>query len=170
MAACDRYNRLTQPRRRDEVHALGIYHRSVIIWVFGREGLLLQKRSDTKDICPAKWDVSVAGHVSPWEGYRRAARRETAEELGLKDVVLKRLLKPHLHRHQHLGGRIKDNEFVTTFSCTSSQPIRLDLSEIAQARFFPEVMIKDWVIGEPEAFTPWFLVEWRFLRKLIGPA
>src|ERR1700712_987182 len=69
---------------REEVHAQGLRHRAVLIFVFNAAGqLFLQKRSMTKDVSPGLWTVSCSGHVDAGEDYDAAARRELGEELGL---------------------------------------------------------------------------------------
>ena len=71
-------------RRRDEIHRLGLRHRSVHILVFNPGGeLFLQRRSLSKDIHPGLWDTSAAGHVDAGEAYERTAWRELGEELGI---------------------------------------------------------------------------------------
>ncbi len=70
---------------RDEVHARGLRHRAVLIFVFNAAGqIFLQKRSMTKDVSPGLWTVSCSGHVDAGEEYDIAAQRELGEELGLK--------------------------------------------------------------------------------------
>ena len=69
--------------RRCEVHQLGIWHRSVSVFLFDSKGnLYLQRRSPTKDVAPGIWDVSVAEHLIPGESFLDAATRGLAEELG----------------------------------------------------------------------------------------
>ena len=46
--------------------------------------LYLQKRSKIKLTYPERWDVSASGHVKAGEAKEDAARRELAEELGVK--------------------------------------------------------------------------------------
>lgn len=70
---------------RREVHARGLWHRAVHVFVFGSDGrLFLQKRSMKKDMAPGLWDVSCSGHVDSGEAYEVAAVRELGEELGLQ--------------------------------------------------------------------------------------
>lgn len=44
--------------------------------------MLIQRRSQKKDLFPSLWDVSVAGSVLHGEDSRSAAQREVREELG----------------------------------------------------------------------------------------
>src|SRR5581483_6948850 len=65
------------------IHAQGLRHRDVHVWVTNGHDLLQQQRRSDKSIMPNAWDISVGGHVSAGESYLDAAVRETREELGL---------------------------------------------------------------------------------------
>jgi isopentenyldiphosphate isomerase len=70
---------------REIVHAEGLAHRTVHVWVVNGAGeILFQKRSKGKDSHPGRWDVSAAGHLRPGEKPIEAARRELVEELGIR--------------------------------------------------------------------------------------
>ena len=77
-------DRVVGVESRGVVHATGLHHRAVHLFVFnGRGELFLQKRSPWKDKHPGKWDSSAAGHLDSGEEYGAAARRELSEELGI---------------------------------------------------------------------------------------
>ena len=67
-----------ETRPRSEVHALGLRHRAVHVWLLSpRTGeLLLQRRADIKDSWPGRWDISSAGHLSAGESSLPTAMRE----------------------------------------------------------------------------------------------
>ena len=48
--------------------------------------IFLQKRVKTKKIQPGKWDTAVGGHVNSGELIEDALKRETEEELNIKDI------------------------------------------------------------------------------------
>jgi isopentenyl-diphosphate delta-isomerase len=63
-------------RRGDAHHNPDLIHRSVQVLVFDRLGrLLLQRRSQTKDLFPGYYCASASGHVTAGDEYARAARR-----------------------------------------------------------------------------------------------
>lgn len=69
---------------RAEIHAQGLLHREIYIWVLmGNGDLLLQHRGPTKDMFPNCWDCSVGGHVEIGQSYLETATRELTEETGL---------------------------------------------------------------------------------------
>jgi len=68
---------------RSQAHREGLWHRTVHIWVFCGDQVLLQQRSFHKDSDPGLWDISCAGHISAGQEPLEAALRELQEELGL---------------------------------------------------------------------------------------
>ena len=61
---------------REEVHRLGLLHRSTHLIVFDSRGrVLLQRRSAEKDTFPGRWDSSVSGHVDSGEMYDQCVLR-----------------------------------------------------------------------------------------------
>ena len=83
--------------------------------LFNSKGeLFLQKRAMTKDLLPGYWDTSVGGHVSPGESPEEALKRETFEELGLKEFTYKFIRK-------YIWESPREKELVYSF--TGSQRI-----------------------------------------------
>ncbi|AZN39429.1 NUDIX hydrolase [Paenibacillus albus] len=72
---------------RSDVHARGLWHRSIHCWLVRRDGerklVLFQQRSEDKDTFPSHFDVTAAGHLSAGETMQDAAR-EIEEELGVR--------------------------------------------------------------------------------------
>ncbi|HVJ67129.1 MAG TPA: NUDIX domain-containing protein [Caulifigura sp.] len=81
---CDDQDRVIGTAPRSKVHAEGLLHRAVHIFVFNSKGeLLLQRRSALKDQSPLKLTSSASGHLGAGESYESAAIREMQEEIGL---------------------------------------------------------------------------------------
>lgn len=113
-----------------------LIHRAVFVLVFNSKGeLFLQKRSQTKDICPGMWSVSVSGHVDRGEDYRTAATRELYEEMGITAEV--QFLDKYLIRGEN------ENEFSAAYRSVSDGPFHLDPVEIETGAFFSLEEIKD---------------------------
>lgn len=75
-------------KRREDVHRDGDWHQVFHCWVIGRERdgetfVVLQKRTEDKDMYPGKIDISAAGHLEAGETVRDGIR-ELEEELGLR--------------------------------------------------------------------------------------
>jgi isopentenyl-diphosphate Delta-isomerase len=79
-------NELTgEVKPKSEVHAAGLWHRAVHVWVVNsKKQILVQKRAKTKKSRPSLWDVTVGGHIGAGEDIPTSAAREMDEELGLK--------------------------------------------------------------------------------------
>ena len=60
-------------------------HRAVqIVLTNSKNEILLQKRSQQKDIEPGKWTCTASGHVTYPNTYEETAQRELQEELGIE--------------------------------------------------------------------------------------
>ena len=71
-------------RSRDEIHALGLRHREVHLWLVTPDNeIIFQHRSAAKDTFPNLLDASAGGHVEVGQTYEQAAVMEAQEELGL---------------------------------------------------------------------------------------
>ncbi len=88
----DADNNPTGNATKQQAWSEGLIHRIVRISIFDEMGrLLVQKRSDQKELFPGRWDNSAAGHVDTGETYEQAAGRELNEELGLSNVELQKV-------------------------------------------------------------------------------
>ena len=69
---------------RAEMRKRGLRHRSVYLKVSNTGGeLLVQQRSNWKDLWPSRWEIGCGGVLAVGETFDEAARRELAEELGI---------------------------------------------------------------------------------------
>lgn len=116
---------------RSEIHGNpSLIHRVVHVLVFNKKGeLLLQKRSNNKDVAPGKWDTSVGGHVNPGEDSLEAARREMEEELGIT-MCEPEFLYSYIHTNPY------ETEFVCAYSCLFEEDITFNKDEIDEVRFW----------------------------------
>lgn len=114
---------------RSEIHGNpSLMHRVVHVLVFnGRDELLLQKRSMTKDVAPGKWDTSVGGHVNSGETLEEAVKREMEEELGITECRLT-FLYSYIHSNDY------ESELVYTYSCHYDGTITFQEDEIDEVR------------------------------------
>lgn len=97
-----------ETKLRSVVHAQGLLHRAVHVFVFNSRGeIFLQKRSMKKDRQPGVWDSSCSGHVDSGETYDETAVRELGEEWGCGSRRRQRncsKLKPVRRRTRNLCG------------------------------------------------------------------
>ena len=137
-----------------------LLHPVVHLHVFSPDGaILLQKRSEDKDIQPGRWDTSVGGHVDYGETIIDALRREVSEELGLTGFEAE-ALTPYVF--QSAVERELVNPFIAVVS--RDYPFKFQLEEISEIRFWTPEEI-DAAIGEG-ILTPNFEQEYtRLLKK-----
>jgi isopentenyl-diphosphate Delta-isomerase len=127
---------------RDTVHAEGLLHRDMHVWITNGEDMLQQQRSWEKDIMPGEWDISVAGHIGAGESYRDAAGRETFEELGVElpddsfieaGTFASELLLPGWEQPHNVVG---DN-FVVVAPELNLNDLDLQEEEVVDVRWYP---------------------------------
>lgn len=80
----DENNTPTQPMKRKDVHALGIWHRVSHIWIVNNNEMLIQQRSLIKDTSPGLWESFFGGHIPTGKSPELSATEELHEELGLQ--------------------------------------------------------------------------------------
>ena len=142
----DDHNKITGSSSRQEMRAKGLPHRACYILVFNSEGeLFVQKRTMSKDIYPGYYDIAAGGVVLAGESYDESARRELAEELGIKDTDFSShftfLYEEGTNR---VWGRV--------YSCIHDAKLTLQAEEIESGFFMAPQMVL--ALSEKERFTP----------------
>lgn len=157
----DEHDRVTGQATRVEVHAKGLLHRAVHVFVVNRRGeLLLQRRSMLKDSHPGVWDSSVSGHLDSGESYPSAAVRELAEEMGIRgaEPIEIAIVPPS----QATGW-----EHVRLYGCDYHGPLRFPCAEIDSAAWFPLEELEAWIAARPMDFSSAFIVCWEAGKQLL---
>jgi len=111
---------------KSEAHKKGIYHPSIHVWFYTKNGeVLIQQRAINKDTHPGLWDVSVAGHIGAGEDVVDSAIREVQEEIGL-DITNKELHKLGVFKYSyHHHKDLLDCEFHHTFLSQLKVPLAM---------------------------------------------
>lgn len=154
----DENDQVVSQATRAEIHAQGLRHRAVHIFVFNkRKDLLLQLRSMLKDNHPGVWDSSAAGHLDTGEDYAACAVRELQEELGIAKETIVEVGK--LPPSPATGW-----EFVTLYAAQYQGSLRFPCSEIDAVQWFPLPVIEEWVENRPSDFATGFIECWKLFR------
>jgi len=143
---------------RGEVHALGVFHKSVHIFLFNSKGeIYLQKRGLDREEFPGLWSSSASGHIDPGEPLAYCAQRELKEELGIK-VKLEEVL--------HVKPIPETNwECVTLFEGLTDKIPKPNPHEILEGRFFKAEEVERLLRETPEIFSPAFRYLWRLYQE-----
>jgi len=114
-----------------------LIHKVVHVLVFNKNGdILLQKRSEKKDVAPGKWDTSVGGHVGIGEDLPSSSKREMYEELGITGYEPEYLYS-YIHSNKY------ETEMVTTFRCLCERGFSFNEDEIDDLRFWSHDEIRN---------------------------
>jgi len=143
------------PRAR--VHALGLWHRAVHVWVFAADGRVwVQRRGPDKDINPHRWDVSVGEHLQPGESSEDGAHRGLGEELGISVDDLVALGEPRPMAQDYPELALHDYELQQAYRCVHTGPVAAAADEVSALRLIEPAALRAWSEAEPDAFTPGF--------------
>lgn len=138
-----------------------LLHPVIHLHIFNSEGkLYLQKRAESKDIEPNKWDSSVGGHIDLGETNEYAAIREAYEELGLN-------IKDLHYIDKYIIETEREREFTYVFYTQTDEIPVIDKEEVSDGKFWDIESIKE-KIGT-NIFTPNFELDFnRYLKYGIN--
>lgn len=145
----DENNRVVGAASRKECHGNpSLCHCTSHVVIFDRNGrVLLQKRSNNKDIQPGKWDTAVGGHLNQGESFKNCALRELNEELGVwPDSVELRFAFDMKIRNKI------ESENVRVYSCIYEGPFQIQNKEISKLKFWKKNEIYENL--QYDIFTP----------------
>jgi isopentenyldiphosphate isomerase len=142
---------------RGEMRRRRLPHRAVYVLVFNHHGeLFIHQRTATKDIWPSRWDVAVGGVPAAGESFDDAARRETAEELGVEVEPVPLFAIHHADAASIVFGMV--------YRAVHDGPFRLQPEEIIGGEFVSLAVVRS--RSECQQFCPDGLaVLERFLRR-----
>ena len=165
-------NYLDIQKERNDIHAQGLWHRAIAVFVVNNNGqVLLQKRSAYKKFWPNMWDVSIGGHTDANEFGYQTAVREAQEELGIKLVPQDLTYIGCTRSQSHHDGIIDNmfNEYFVIFSDLDPATLKLQLEEVCQTKFVSPSELKDMMDDGYKILTPKkeaFELILRFLKTL----
>lgn len=129
----DARNRPCGSAPRATMRRFRFWHRATYVVVRNRRGeLCVQRRTLTKEVFPGGLDLAAGGVVGAGEAVHVAARRELAEELGIRGVPLR-----HLGEFVHDAGG--NHIFGSLFLVDHDGPLTLQAEEVAEAFWLPPV-------------------------------
>lgn len=160
-------------RGRTEVHAKGLWHRTVHIWAFDEDGrVLFQLRSHVKENNPSLLDTSCAGHISAGDDSKHAAIRELHEELGVtKQIEDLEYLFESGHNSVLNNGSYFDNEYYDTYRiCLSSEEAASLVPQPGEVDDFVWMTVEEFLEfheEHPDKFVD-HPKDYEYLKSLVG--
>lgn len=141
----------------------GILHRAFSIFIFNEKGqVLMQKRSDKKQLWPLYWSNSCCSHPRKGERIESAAARRLREELGINTDLTFLFKFQYQANYRDIGS---ENELCSVFIGKSNDPVSVNENEIAEWNYLDITTLEEEISEFPDHFTPWFKMEWEKMRS-----
>jgi isopentenyl-diphosphate delta-isomerase len=141
----------------------GTLHRAFSLFIFNSRGeLLLQQRAPGKRLWPGFWSNTCCSHPRRGETLEQAIHRRLDEELGLK-CPLQFLFKFQYQAQFDAEGA--EHELCWVYAGRSDAAATVNVNEISGLRYVAPAALDAEVAARPEAFTPWFKIEWARIKR-----
>jgi isopentenyl-diphosphate delta-isomerase len=160
----DERDRVLGFREKDACHdGGGVLHRAFSVLIFDDRGrILLQRRSRRKRLWPLRWSNSCCSHPRKGETVATAARRRLREELGM---VARLKIAGRVRYRFRYGRRGAENELTAVLLGRSRGAVAPDPDEVADWKWVDATELERDLARHPRRYTPWFRLEWAFLRR-----
>ena len=143
---------------RGVVHSKGLWHQSAQVYLFNEHGdLLIQQRSDQKDLYAGLWDGSVGEHLRPRESFRDGALRGLYEELQVEGFDIHEF--GETVRSDFSYGELTDREFKQAFFGIFRGMVRPDPIEVQSISWVGKRDFIKLTNYSRQAFCPPFLMD-----------
>ncbi len=142
----------------------GVLHRAFSLFIFdSSERLLLQQRSADKRLWGGFWSNSCCSHPRQGETMADAVDRRLAQELGITSDLR---FAYKFEYQASFGEAGSEHELCSVYVGQSDEQPAFNPNEIAEVRWLGRQELDAEMASNPEAFTPWFKLEWAELDRL----
>lgn len=151
VAIVNEFDKVISHKRRGELTDNDCW-RGVSIWVENDQGqVLIQQRSMTKKNSPGKWSPAADGTVPRDISYDETAAKELEEEIGLRNVTLKKQNK--LYRKYEFGWR--QMQGYTAVCNWRIDKFQLQADEVMQIEWVDKQEVLDEISGKTPHTRLW---------------
>lgn len=126
--------------------------------------LLIQKRADTMNSLPGRWDQTAAGHADEGEGYAEAASRELLEEMGISEVKLQEVAKFYTEESDEAKTKKRFNKI---FTGVYDGEVRIDNDEVSDYQWLKPEELESQMNDSPGNFTEGFIEAFRIYKSKL---
>lgn len=135
-------------------HANTPLHLAFSCYLFDGTGqVLVTRRALDKATFPGLWTNGCCGHPAPGEDLEAAVRRRVDQELGLRVAEL-RLVLPRF-RYRAVMDDVVENEMCPVFVATTTDEVRVDPVEVAEAHWEPWSEFRRAVLAGERDVSSW---------------
>lgn len=141
----------------------GILHRAFSIFLFDPSGrTLMQRRAAAKRLWPNFWSNACCSHPRRNEHIDQAVHRRLLEELNLA-ADLSYLFKFEYAAQYDDGGG--EHELCSVFAGRVAALPSINRNEMSEVCFQTTEQIDRRIAERPETLTPWFKIEWAYIKN-----
>ena len=150
------------PRKLEAHLGDGTLHRAFSIFLFNEsQQVLLQKRSQSKFLWPGFWSNTCCSHPRKGESLEKAVHRRIREEMGCAASLHFVYRFTYHATYLDVGS---EHEICSVYVGKAQGTVTPNQEEIDAHQWIEFEDLDEWVNTSPEAFTPWFKMEWNKLR------
>ncbi|GAA0514424.1 NUDIX hydrolase [Saccharopolyspora subtropica] len=158
VAVYDAAGRVVGSATRQRMRAEGLWHAAASVLVLSPDGteVYVHRRTDSKDVYPGMHDCWAGGVVAAGEDPDATARRELAEELGVRGVPVR-----FVFRTVHELGSVRFHGFL--YEARWDGPIVHQPDEVAEGWWMPLPELRERLRDPSWPFVPdarQFVQEW----------
>lgn len=141
----------------------GRLHRAFSLFIFNATGeLLVQRRAAGKRLWPGYWSNSCCSHPRRDETMAVATQRRCTQELGFATEL------DYLYTFEYAASYLDEGterELCSVFVGSFDGEPNVNATEIDEWRWISTDELAAALEDTPEAYTPWFKMEWARLRQ-----
>lgn len=162
----DENDRETGLTGKTEAHEKGLLHRAVSVFVINSEGnWLLQRRALNKYHSAGLWTNTCCSHPLPGESNEDAAKRRLFEEMGMTCDLIP--LFNFTYREILENGLIEHELDYVFLGIADDIPV-INVSEVAEFKYFNYLEMEIDIKTNPENYTIWFRKIFKQVNQHIG--